>query len=121
MLKPTRVAFLKHDLYKLDLQSDDWTRPFTLENAPEVKYKKVASKGLRFIYCTTDRKDAGMGWFADSGEGYLREGNCGFGKMSEGWAKENLTDPLPFEGKKFRDRWDRFPEIMNTPVEEDED
>ena len=111
MLKPTKEAFLKHDLYKVVVENL-FERSFKLEDIPEQKTKKVAGKGARFVYCETDRKDAGMGWFADAGNGTFREGNCGFDKMSDGWAEKNLTEPTPIEGTKFRDKWGVHPEMV---------
>ena len=70
MIKPVNKAFLKHDLYKLD-------------------NIKIASKGARFIYWWTDRKDAEIGWYADAGN------------WGNNWAKENLTEPTTIENTKF--------------------
>jgi hypothetical protein len=111
MLKPVKEAFLKHDLYKL-VVDPVFNRTFTLEDVSQaqrdLQHKKVASKGLRFVYCETDRRDAKHGWYADDKSGRYLEGNCGFGKMSEAWVKQNLTDPVPLEGTKFRDCWGTF-------------
>lgn len=57
------------------------------------------------MYCETDKKDAAMGWFDDDGSGTFRAGNCGFGKMSDGWAKENLTEPVAVLGTTFTNQW----------------
>lgn len=80
MLKPVREAFLIHDLYKLNLAHEVFSRAFTLDEVPEIKFTKVASKGARFVYCETDRKDAQMGWYADDGSGVFREGILGWVK-----------------------------------------
>jgi hypothetical protein len=111
ILKPTKEAFLKHDLYKFNLSGDFWSKAYTLENLPTIGHIKIAYAGSRFIYCETDRKDAGMGWFADDGSGVLREGGGGFGKMGGDWAEEHLTKPTPLENTKFRDCWTSHPEI----------
>ena len=53
MLKPTKEAVLKHDLYKVVVDGL-FDHAFKLEDIPEQKIKKVASKGARFVYCETD-------------------------------------------------------------------
>lgn len=105
MLREAKEAFLKHDLYKLVLPEGAYSTAYKLEDLPVPTHKKVASKGARFVYCETDRKDAGMGWFADAGSGNYRDGNCGFGKMSSAWAQEHLTEPVEIVGTKFRNQW----------------
>jgi hypothetical protein len=105
MLKPTKEAFLKHDLYKLDIQQEYRESAYALENLPTVGHIKIASKGARFVYCDTDRKDGQMGWYADDGSGYFRVGVHGFGKMGGNWAKDNLTEPTPLENTRFRNPW----------------
>jgi hypothetical protein len=105
MLREAREAFLKHDLYRIILPPEAWDGAYKLEDLPVPTHKKVASKGARFVYCETDRKDAGMGWFADAGNGNYRAGNCGFGKMGGAWAKEHLTEPVDIVGTRFRNQW----------------
>jgi hypothetical protein len=114
MLKPVSEAFLIHDLYKLNLSNDVLSMAFTLDEVPKIKYTKVASKGARFVYCETDRKDAQMGWYADDGSGVFREGILGWGKMSNEWARNNLTEPKPITGTRFRDCWISHPELKST-------
>jgi len=87
-------------------------KAFPLDQIPEIKRRKLASEGAPFVYCETDRKDAGMGWFADAGNGVFREGNGGFGKLGEDWAKEHLINVEPIVGTKFRDAWDIHPELV---------
>ncbi len=101
MLKPTKEAFLKHDLYKLILDGL-YDKAWPLEKIPEVKSRKMASAGQRFVYCETDRRDAAHGWYADDGTGMYRAGCCGFGQMRQDWADENLTEPKPLEKQKWR-------------------
>ncbi|MCK9567379.1 hypothetical protein M0R72_00350 [Candidatus Pacearchaeota archaeon] len=60
MLREAKEAFLKHDLYTLVLPEGAYSKAYKLEDLPVADKKKVASKGARFVYCETDRKDAGM-------------------------------------------------------------
>lgn len=93
MLKPTKEAFLKHDLFKLNLPISALMGIFTLENIPIIKTIKVLSKGTKFIYCETDLSDGNNGWYNSE--------NTGFDFMSDNWAKENLTEPINIFGKNF--------------------
>ncbi len=101
MIKPTKQAYLKHDLFKVVLPSDIQTRSYKadeIDNAiNQITHTKIAPKGMKFVWCDTDRKDAAMGWFADAGTGLFVAGNCGFGKMSGTWGHENLTEPEPYK------------------------
>lgn len=104
MLIPVKQAFLKYDLYKVVIPRDNENQSFSpdeiekavKETALSVRPVKIASKGMKFVYCNTDRKDARMGWYADEGSGLFREGNKGFGKMSSDWALAHLTEPEPY-------------------------
>ena len=98
MLIPKKQAFLKHDLFKAVIPSDLQNKAFYDNDeferlVGEITTKKYASRGLRFVYCATDRKDAQHGWYADDGSGLFRSGCYGFGKMSGLWADEHLTEP----------------------------
>jgi hypothetical protein len=106
MLKPTKEAFLKHSLYKFDM-SDVLGEVYPFEEIPKAKYKKIANKGTRFVYCECKRI-GGDGWFADAGTGYLRPGNCGFNKMSNDWAEENLTEPVELIGTTWHNHWENM-------------
>lgn len=110
MLKPTKQAYLKHDLFKVVLPSDIQTRSYKADEIDnvisQVTHTKIAPKGMKFVWCDTDCKDAAHGWFADAGTGAFMPGNCGFGKMSAGWGNEHLTEPVPYQrllGKDFAD------------------
>ena len=105
MLRPTKEAFLKHDLYKLDIRQEHRENGYTLENLPTIGHIKIASKGARFVYCETNMRDGMMGWYSDNGSGSYRSGSNGFGKMGDNWAKENLTEPTPLKETRFRDPW----------------
>jgi hypothetical protein len=89
MIKPTKQAFLKHDLFKITMPRDLCEKAYTTEeiiNAiNQVTYTKIAPKGMKFVWCDTDLKDAAMGWFADACTCLFVVGNCGFGKMSGAW------------------------------------
>jgi hypothetical protein len=115
MLKAIKEAFLKHSLYKYDLS--DITDIYPFDQIPKPKYKKIASKDARFVYCASDQNDGAAGWFADAGTGYLRPGNCGFNKMSNEWAAENLTEPVELVGTVWKRHW----ENMFEKEDEDED
>lgn len=101
MIKPTKQAYLKHDLFKVVLPQGLTNSAYTAEEIADairkITYTKIAPKGMKFVWCDTDRKDAAMGWFADAGTGVFLDGNCGFGKMSGGWGKEHLTEPEPYQ------------------------
>lgn len=102
MLIPKRQAYLKHDLYKIvvpeEVQNKAFSESEISEALKQVNTVKMASKGLRFVYCETDRRDGAKGWYADD------QGFSGFGKMSESWGLENLTQPELYERKS----WDNF-------------
>lgn len=105
MLIPVKQAFLKYDLYKVKVPynyeglsySPDEVEGAVNEVTAQVRPVKIADKGMKFVYCNTDRKDARMGWYADEGSGLFREGNKGFGKMKDDWAQKHLTEPEPYE------------------------
>jgi hypothetical protein len=121
MLKPVKEAFLKHDLYSFDIDRNVLYSAFTLDKVPEIKYRKIASKGNRFVYCDTDRKDAKHGWYADNGTGCFREGIGGFGRITDRWVQEHLTEPTPITGTKFRNEWDSHPELRNPDYKVDDE
>lgn len=43
------------------------------------------------------------------------------GKMSNEWARQNLTEPRLITGTKFRDRWIPHPELTTNPPIDDDD
>jgi hypothetical protein len=110
MIRPTKQAYLKHDLFKVKLPDGLQTRAYTADEITKVinqiTYIKIGTKGMKFVWCDTDRKDAAHGWFADAGTGAFMPGNCGFGKMSAGWGNEHLTDPVPYQRLANKDHSD---------------
>lgn len=80
MLKPTKQAYLKHDLFRIHIPEDLINKTFP-DNETEAVLKqvtvvKMASKGLRFVYCETDRKDGRNGWYTMTALIFLDLGEC---------------------------------------------
>ena len=92
---------MKYKLYKIEVPFNYNSLSYFPEEAQDainevtaqIRPVKIADKGMKFVYCNTDRKDGRMGWYADEGYGLFREGNCGFSKMKAYWAERHLTDP----------------------------
>lgn len=107
MLKPIKQAYLKHDLFKVIIPTGTDKTGYTLEEITDaiskISYRKIASKGMKFVWCQTQLDPNGrlipmdMGWFADAGTNLFVSGNCGFGQMSSEWGNEHLTDPVPYQ------------------------
>lgn len=112
-MKATKQALLKHDLFKVVIPAGTGDSGYTADEISEaigkISYKKIASKGMKFVWCETEPDPNGrlismnMGWFADAGTGLFVAGNCGFGQMSSEWGKKNLTEPEPFKREPLDD------------------
>lgn len=112
MIKPTKQAYLRHDLFKVVLPQGLTNSAYTTEEIAEamskITYTKIASKGMKFVWCETESDPSGrlipmnMGWFADAGSGLFGNGlfvagNYGFGQMTWEWGKKHLTEPEPYQ------------------------
>lgn len=100
MIYPTKQAYLKYDLLKVVEPQGLTTTTFTGEELAEaiskVTYEKIASKGDKYIWFNTDRKDAGMGWFKCEQEPQCKRYNShSFYKMPDDWGK-HLTESEPY-------------------------
>lgn len=114
MMKPTKQAYLKHDLFKIvipnGMNSSSYTAEQISEAIAKISYRKIASKGMKFVWCETQPDPMGRliprsaGWYADAGTGLFVAGNCGFGEMTWVWGNENLTESEPFKPElKYED------------------
>jgi hypothetical protein len=98
MLKPIKECFVICDLYRVDIRNII-SKAFPLEKAPGLNTYIDVKKGTRIVYCQTDRKNAGMGWY------YENKATQGHFQTRCEWAHDHpeyLTEPKLLENERFR-------------------